>query len=220
MHEVLKLRRQDHVHEQHRREKGIEEVLQRLLQLLGAANEHHRVFRRQVHLSDLRLDKFHTLAERVVGGEVGLDGDSALALEAVDLIRAARFVKPDKVGELHQLTDIRPTHRSRPQHDLADRVARRPIGMLRTQPDVVLIIRLLECADNLAADQRPQRRGNVIHPKSELARLVAIDVDLHLRLAIGERRVDVRQSGVGTQTCHQLIRILGQPRQIGADEIK
>jgi hypothetical protein len=82
--------------------------------------------------------------------------------------------------------------------------------MFGANPHVVLIIGLLERAHDLTADQRSQRRGDVVHAQSELARLLAVDVDLHLGLAVRERGVHVGQTRIGPQPVDDLLGVLGE----------
>ena len=89
------------------------------------------------------------IAERLVGREIGDDGDFALALEPVNLIWPAGFTEIDKVRQLNE-TGVRAAGVF--QRDIFERLLRCAIAGLGTQPDIVEVIVLAEGTDDLAAD--------------------------------------------------------------------
>src|SRR5206468_1695434 len=101
MDEVFELRGQNHVHEHHGQAEGDEEVLPGFLQRLGATGEDDAVAGREVE----RPNVFAHVLDRFAKGfvhQVGYDGDLALALEAIDLVRAPRFAEAHEVRQLNE----------------------------------------------------------------------------------------------------------------------
>ncbi len=108
------------------------------------------------------LHILHGLAERLVGKQVGHDGDFALALVAVDLVRSAVFVEVDEVRQLHQGCSPVAAGAAGPQGDVLQGLLRVAAAGIGAEPDIVEIIVLAVGADDLAADQRAQGAGDVL----------------------------------------------------------
>ena len=102
MDEMLELRRQNHVHEHHRQSECDQEILERLDQLLRPAGKDDLIFGRQIHFLEHVFDVLHRVGERITRRQVADNGDFALALEAIDLIRPARLFESHKIRQLHQ----------------------------------------------------------------------------------------------------------------------
>ena len=99
---MLELRRQNHIHENHGQTERDEKILERLHQLFRPTGENDLILRRKVHFLEDVFDVLHRVGERISGCEVADKGDFPLALETVDLIRAARLFQFHKIRELHQ----------------------------------------------------------------------------------------------------------------------
>src|SRR5262245_41727443 len=97
MDEVLELRRENHIHENHGEPKGDEKILAGFLKRLGASRETRAVARWQIQCPHGTQRIIHRIAECLVCGEIGDNGYLTLTLEPVDLIGPARLAEIDEV---------------------------------------------------------------------------------------------------------------------------
>ena len=94
------------------------------------------------------------------------------------------------------------------------------MGGIRPQPHVVLFILLLKHPDNFPAHQGSQRGRYVGDVQTKLAGLISIDVDLQLRLSVGQGCVDISQARILAQLLHQRLGIGRQAFQVGAHQVE
>ena len=159
--EALELRREHHVHEEEAeaRRRGAK-LRVALGERLGAAAPTGcgRAAAGRAPSATLLGVRRRRSPSGSAGQQVGDDGDRALAVEAVDLRRADVLAQADEVGEAHELPVARRARSGRRW-----RAASAGVPGLGAQPDVVLLVGLLELGDRLAADERLQRRRDVLH---------------------------------------------------------
>ena len=159
MNEMFELRRENHVHENHRNAERDEKIHPGFLKRFGAPGEDHVITRRHV---EVRRDAFHVgngFAEGIVI-DVRRYGHLALSLETFDLIWSARFLDSQKIRELHQVIastsrDQSALDRSADTHgDLFQRFLGFAVLRASAQPYIVLVVRLFVGAHDFPADQR------------------------------------------------------------------
>src|SRR5213594_1480998 len=136
MNEVFELRCQDHVHENHGQAEGDEKILSGFLQSFGAAAEDHGITWRKVERADVPANIFHRFTECLVH-EVRDNAYLALALEAIDLIRPARFVEAHDVRELDETGVIRATE---PHGHILERLLSVAIAWIGPKPHVIKVV--------------------------------------------------------------------------------
>ena len=184
---MFELRGEDHVHEDHGQTEGQQKILAGFLQLLGAASEEDLVIGRQIRRSNGGPHVLHGIAQRIARAEVAHDGHLALALEAVNLVWPAGFLHANEVRQLDE-TGIGAVGRATsggPEHNLLDGFLGVAVFGISAQPDIVLVIGFFVRSDNIAADERVQRVGDIRNAQTELAGLGSIDAHLQFRFTIG-----------------------------------
>ena len=144
------------------------------------------------------LQMCERIAEAIARGEIGLDGDGAHPVVAVESRGVGKGLQGHQVGQRDQFTgaggaDVDVLNVGRRALDLA----------LALQDHVVFLARIDEGRDAPRSQHRLQRTPDIAQVDAEIARAVAVDLDAELGVGLLVVVVDVDQPGIVLRKARQ-----------------
>jgi len=139
--------------------------------------------------------------------------DDALAVVTLDFRRPASFFQAGQTRNFDQ------AGLGRGDRQAVQGTRRGAILKAGTKPHVILLAAIPKRGDRQSADQNPQRVRNRADGNAEVAGGLAVDDDLDLGLAQGERGIKVRDAPRLFQFALELLSVFGQPFQLGTGKV-
>ena len=205
--DALELRRQDHVHEDHRQRERPQELHERLLEFLAAPADRHGVAGRQVHLGRCASNRGKAVGQGEAGRDVAAHARVALPVQPIHARRAGGLLDGDQVVEANQAAVARGHEQPADRRDVP------AIAIAQAQLHVVVVVdRHVAVAGDLvvAADQQAQGCGDVLGVHVEIGGSLTVDLHTQFGTIELERGVGVDDAEVG----RLLAQFLGESREV------
>ena len=191
MNDVLKLGRENEVHQDDREQERPDEFIERCLQLARSAGDPGRVFRRQIHRGHFGLERCDAVCLREARRNGRTQPHLSLPVNAIDARCRLAGHDANHVVEAHQTATLLRHVEARDGFRIV------AVAFLQTKLHVVVVAhRFITEAGNLliAANQQAERVGDVLGVHAELGGAFPIDLHAQLGLVEAKSRIGIDQA--------------------------